>query len=100
MKTSKEGRALAVSAGDDTCRIADVLVGEVWFCSGQSNADCPIWGSSPHYRDGQGAMIMQMTTKPFVRLVKTPLVGSAVPRFDYRARWLTKWGRSPYEGGV
>ena len=88
MKASKEGRTLTVSAGGDTCRITDVLVGEVWFCSGQSNTDCPIWGPSPHYRDGQGAMIMQMTMKPFVRLVKTPLVGSAVPRFDYRAKWM------------
>ena len=41
MPASKVGRTLAVN----NIRISDVLVGEVWMCSGQSNTDCPIWGA-------------------------------------------------------
>lgn len=33
---------LTVSADDDTTTIKDVLVGEVWVCSGQSNMDFPL----------------------------------------------------------
>jgi len=67
--------------------IKDVLVGEVWFCSGQSNTDCPIDGSHPHYRDGQGGTIVQMTMKPNVRLVKNDLIPATKPRDGYRATW-------------
>lgn len=37
MKASAEGRPLTISAGGDTTTLKDVLVGEVWVCSGQSN---------------------------------------------------------------
>ena len=91
MPASKEGRPLTVSGAKPDAahwlngfglwaaknatneqKIEDVLVGEVWFCAGQSNTSCPIWGSSPRFRDGQGAMALQMTKRPLVRLVKTP----------------------------
>ncbi|MGN0853381.1 MAG: sialate O-acetylesterase [Kiritimatiellia bacterium] len=84
MPASKEGRTL--KAGN--AEIKDVLVGEVWFCSGQSNTDCPIWGGSPRYRDGQGALTLQMTMKPFVRLVKTPFAWAPTPKSDVTANWM------------
>ena len=37
-----EGRELEVKAGKDRQVIKDVLVGEVWLCSGQSNMDFPL----------------------------------------------------------
>lgn len=37
LKASKEGRDLAVSAGKDSRTIRQVVVGEVWLMSGQSN---------------------------------------------------------------
>ena len=93
MSASKESRVLRVAecaagAETDVVKLQDVLVGEVWMCSGQSNTDCPIWGGNPRYRDGWGALTLMSTDKPFVRLVKTPLVASAEPRYGYRAEWL------------
>lgn len=93
MSASKESRVLRVAecaAGGEThvVQLQDVLVGEVWMCSGQSNTDCPIWGGNPRYRDGWGALTLTSTDKPFVRLVKTPLVASVEPRYGYRAEWL------------
>ena len=37
LKADEKGQSLAVTAGDDTLTKTDVLVGEVWVCSGQSN---------------------------------------------------------------
>ncbi|MEO8498032.1 MAG: sialate O-acetylesterase, partial [Planctomycetota bacterium] len=45
MPASAEGRTLTVSAGDATAKVADVLVGEVWICSGQSNMAFGLAGS-------------------------------------------------------
>lgn len=97
MAASKESRVLRVAEcvsgwlwdeETDVAEISDVLVGEVWMCSGQSNTDCPIWGGSPRYRDGWGAMTLSSTDKPFVRLVKTPLVASETPRYGYKVEWV------------
>ncbi|MGL4855159.1 MAG: hypothetical protein ACRC37_07905, partial [Lentisphaeria bacterium] len=37
MKADKTGRKLLVTSGADKIEFNDVLVGEVWYCSGQSN---------------------------------------------------------------
>ncbi len=97
MEASKESRVLKVTEREpgylfdselDAVEVKDVLVGEVWMCSGQSNTDCPIWGASPRYRDGWGAMTLTSTVKPFVRLVKTKHVASVTPKKDYKAEWM------------
>ncbi len=107
MPASKENRTLSVSGSKpsesgllnlfglfarknatNTIELRDVLVGEVWFCAGQSNTDCPIWGGGPRYRDGLGALTLQMTKRPCVRLVKTPNQWSVGPKTDYKATWM------------
>ncbi len=86
MDASKEGRTLTVSAWnganarwtnlwgvfasqpkDDLVEIRDVLVGEVWYCCGQSNTELPLVGGGPRFRDRQGAMVAQVTHRPYVR---------------------------------
>ena len=73
----------------DSVEVKDVLVGEVWFASGQSNMECPIWhpGNS-RYRDGKGAMMTAMTHMPLVRFVKTPRVYGTPGRNPLQAKWL------------
>lgn len=83
MKASKDGRTLSANGAS----VSDVLVGEVWMCAGQSNTDCPIWGTSPRYRDGWGMMTLLSTDKPTVRLVKTPLVMATEPKLDVEVKW-------------
>ncbi|MBQ9431966.1 MAG: hypothetical protein IJU44_10495 [Kiritimatiellae bacterium] len=60
--------------------IKNVLVGEVWFASGQSNMECPIWGGGPRYRDGKGAMMIQATRRPLIRWAKNPKDWKAAPK--------------------
>ena len=76
MPASKESRSLVVTECEegwlwdgecDRAEVKDVLVGEVWFCAGQSNTELPLCGGSPHFRDGKGAMRAQITRKPCLR---------------------------------
>ena len=82
MEASSEGRVLRIG----NVEVKDVLVGEVWFASGQSNMECPIWGPAPRYRDGNGALMIQKTHKPLVRFVKNSRNWSLKPA-ELKAKW-------------
>ena len=87
MAASKENRVLTASGATASKSVRNVLVGEVWFASGQSNMECPIWGPNPRYRDGKGAMMTRTTNRPFIRYAKNPRVLSVKPRRDAVAVW-------------
>jgi len=72
MDASKEGRTLKVVSAGGAAEVKDVLVGEVWYCSGQSNMELPLVGNDPRFRDRQGAMVAQMTYRPYVRFAHGP----------------------------
>ena len=76
MSACSEGRALSVRGkskdqGISNRTIADVLVGEVWLCAGQSNMEVSLANGSPHFRDRIGATVAQMTRKPLIRFALT-----------------------------
>ena len=87
LPASKENRVLKVSGSANMEEIKNVLVGEVWFASGQSNMECPIWGPSPRYRDGQGAVMTASARRPFIRYAKNGRVWKTEPRYDWKAEW-------------
>ena len=72
LEDSAEGRTLRVrglsSGGVATAR--NVLVGEVWFCCGQSNMEMPLWSPYPRFRDRKGAMRSAMTRESLVRFCR------------------------------
>lgn len=70
---SSVGRDLVASCNPNGQAILrDVLVGEVWLCSGQSNMAMSLADGRTRYGDGIGAMVAQVTDKPFVRYMKSP----------------------------
>ena len=72
---------LTVSA-DETRTMHDVLVGEVWLCSGQSNMQ---WAVS-QVKDGE---LEAMTANyPGIRLVTLPWVGTQQPQRDFAGEWV------------
>lgn len=76
---------LTASAGDATQTVADVLVGDVWLCSGQSNMELQVWRTLDARAEIAGA------ANERIRLFAVPQEGSATPREDFAApvRWRT-----------
>lgn len=77
LKTPKAGGPydIAVSDGDER-RLRDVLVGEVWFCSGQSNMEMPLagWGKVLNYQEEIAA-----ANHPAIRLFQVKKRTSLTP---------------------
>ena len=77
MDACREGRTLSVGEyppdaldrAIDTVEVKDVLVGEVWIVSGQSNMELPLCGG-PHWGDKIGRMMAQKTRLPLVRFCR------------------------------
>ena len=86
LQASAQGRDLVVTSSQTSEQsnnqtiLRDVLVGEVWYCSGQSNAEMPLVGTNPHFSDRLGRQTAQMTHSPTVR-------------FCYASNY--KWAREP-----
>ena len=69
MPACREGRRMVVTdlAAKTTKTFDDVLVGDVWFVSGQSNTEFPLCGGNPHFSDRNGAAVASITHLPLVR---------------------------------
>jgi sialate O-acetylesterase len=72
---------LTVSASN-TLRFVDVLVGEVWVCSGQSNMEWPLSQTTHGPEDAARA------DRPEIRLFTVEKRTSAEPLEDVRGRWV------------
>ena len=83
LAASSEGRDLRVNERV----VRDVLVGEVWLCSGQSNMAVPLWGDSPRARDRLGGQVGQMTTRPALRFAKLQNGWDDVPQTEEKIVW-------------
>ncbi|MEM1070695.1 MAG: sialate O-acetylesterase [Planctomycetota bacterium] len=70
-----------VVKADETKTFTDVLVGEVWLCSGQSNMAWPV--SSAYDPD-----LESLSAKfPNIRLISVPQVASQEPLNDFEGQW-------------
>lgn len=70
---------LTVREGVRTRTVTDVLVGDVWLCSGQSNMELPVW------RSLDAASEMANADAPTIRLLKVPQKASPVPLHAFAA---------------
>jgi sialate O-acetylesterase len=67
--------------GKNTVTFNDVLIGEVWVCSGQSNMQ---WGVGAV----NDADIERAAAKfPNIRLISVPQVGTQEPQWNFKGRW-------------
>lgn len=87
MEASKESRSMTVvetvsDSGKEIGRveIKDILVGEVWLASGQSNMDFHIWGRNPRFRDHEGALVVASTFLQNVRFASVSRAWSVEPQ--------------------
>lgn len=75
------GAVLTITAGKDKIEIKDVLVGEVWFASGQSNMFYTM-GRSPEY-----AGLIAESKHPALRMFNAPLVTAEENQTDIEGIW-------------
>ena len=76
-----KGAILSISSGSDKIEINDVLVGEVWFASGQSNMFYTM-NRSPEY-----AVLVSKSDHPALRMFNAPLVTAADNQYDIKGAW-------------
>ena len=68
-------------AGSTRCEIHDVLIGEVWLCSGQSNMGFKL------SRGYDGDLEALAANFPEIRFLNMPLVGTQELKDDFKGRW-------------
>lgn len=67
--------------GDNTLRFVDVLIGEVWLCSGQSNMEWSLNNSEDADLETVAA------NAPLIRLISVPKTGTQEPMDDFKGSW-------------
>ena len=80
LNMSREPAVLTVASGDSQVAVENVLVGEVWFCSGQSNMEWPIARSLlPEH--------INPDAHPTIRHIKVPRLRAGEPADDFQGSW-------------
>jgi sialate O-acetylesterase len=89
MHASKEPRTLLVRSFDseEKVEVNDILVGEVWLASGQSNMECPLWDQGVRYRDAYGKMMLTITQNNYIRFIKPHRAWNVQPQKDINCQW-------------
>jgi sialate O-acetylesterase len=83
MKASRRPRELIVKGtGRDRIVIEDVLVGEVWICSGQSNMAWPV------SRSNDAAAETAAADFPRVRLLTVTRMTAGAPQDSFKGSWI------------
>jgi hypothetical protein len=70
-----------VVKGNNELTVQDLLVGEVWLCSGQSNMEWPLSMAA------NGDLEITSANHPEVRLVRVKEPGSQEPVEDFKGQW-------------
>jgi sialate O-acetylesterase len=101
VKTGKDGRWLVkiatpeaggpykiiINAIDTTVTIKNVLIGEVWVCSGQSNMEMPVQGWPPRDTIMHSASVIASAALPNIRLFNVIKKVSGDPLDDCSGKW-------------
>lgn len=85
-KASAESIDLKVTSGSESVTVADLLVGDVWLCSGQSNMEFQL------SRALNGGMEVAMSADPALRLLQVPKAMSYLPKREFGK--VTRWAVS------
>lgn len=67
--------------------LSNVLVGEVWFCSGQSNMEMPMKGFRNQPVEGAGEVIMSAKPSTPIRMCTIKRKASLVPVIECEGSW-------------
>ncbi|MEJ8819171.1 sialate O-acetylesterase [Lacibacter sp. H407] len=83
---SAGGPYTVVIKGSKEVTLKNVLIGEVWFCSGQSNMEMPVKGYSNQPIIGSNETILN-SANDNIRFLNTPRSTSITPLYDVKGEW-------------
>jgi sialate O-acetylesterase len=78
---------LAIVAGDAGVVFKNVMLGEVWLCSGQSNMEMPLEGWPPGNLIQNSEAEIQQANYPDIRLFTVTRAVSNLPESDCSGKW-------------
>ncbi|MDA7534649.1 sialate O-acetylesterase [Verrucomicrobia bacterium] len=83
LESGKGSLTMTVKAGDETIRLTDILVGEVWLCSGQSNMEMTV------HESADGKAEVKAANHPSIRLfnIPRPAAMASDPQDDVVGQW-------------
>jgi sialate O-acetylesterase len=90
LSESREGRELAVEAGEERVVVRDVLVGEVWLCSGQSNMAMTVDGKTAWLHVGgiaDAKEVVRRSENPLLRQFKVEWKTATTPQENAGGAW-------------
>jgi sialate O-acetylesterase len=77
-----------IKTAESDIEIKDVLIGEVWLASGQSNMDIPLKGWPPGDTIQNSAQEISKADYPDIRFLKVPFNTSATPLDSAGGKWI------------
>lgn len=87
LQTPKAGGPYTlVVKGSKELTLKNVLIGEVWFCSGQSNMEMPVKGYPNQPIIGSNETILN-SVNDNIRFLNTPRSTSITPLYDVKGEW-------------
>lgn len=91
------GHGVTVTAGDESIQYGDVLLGDVWLCSGQSNMEMPVGDVGPGYRGAKDyERELEDAHLPRMRLFTVQNAISPAPETDVTGSWTPATKESVY----
>ena len=82
LPASAEPQVLKISSPTESREVQDVLIGEVWMCSGQSNMQMSLGG------DWNGDLEALTAKSSTFRLITVPNAGSQELQTDFKGQWV------------
>jgi sialate O-acetylesterase len=79
--------ALTISAKDTSILVKNILIGEVWFCSGQSNMGMPLEGWPPDDTVMYSSRTISSASIPEIRLFNVQRKVSVEPLENCNGKW-------------
>ena len=77
---------IVISDGEQV-KLKNILIGEVWLCSGQSNMYMPLSGYSGQPIEGSLDVVMQANPNNNIRLFTVDRASSLIPESDCKGQW-------------
>ena len=88
VSTPDAGGPYSITISDgDKLRLDDILIGEVWICSGQSNMEMPVGGWDHQRVNDAYATIMDAKSTPLLRMFTVARNNADEPQEDCSGQW-------------